>query len=439
MTLVYADAWLSVHGGDARDVLRELEPESVHCVVTSPPYWGLRNYDLPPGVWGGDSDHDHAWGEIERGKRKDILPPDQSKSKAPHGSDARGVIPLSEGLRNHGGQFCACGAWLGCLGLEPDPALYVEHLVEVFRAIRRVLRSDGTAWLNLGDSFASDGKWGGATGGKHAAGLHGQPVGRTRRFTGLKEKDLIGVPWAVAFALRDDGWWLRSDIVWSKNNPMPESITDRPTRSHEFVFLLAKSARYHYDADAIAEPATHAREAKYDPGTNGLGGDDRRTGVSTRRFKVPAGWNAGDTADDRVGRYATPHAGGRRQSPEPGEPGAFTIVDGQVMRNKRSVWTIATQPYPGAHFATFPTELVRPMIRAGCPPGGVVLDCFAGTGTVGLVAQQEGRRAVLIDLNPDYLRQCLSRTAREFGVGGPILEDHPAEHPEDSLWAEAVR
>lgn len=552
----YEDRWLQVFGGDCREVLRALPAESVHCVVTSPPYWGLRDYGLPPAAWGGDLDHAHLWGVVERGKRKDILPPDQSKSKSPHGSDARGVVPLGAAGRNDGGRFCECGAWLGCLGLEPSPDLYVEHLVDVFREVRRVLRRDGTAWLNLGDSFASDGKWGGSTGGKHVKALHGQSVGRARRHTGLKPKDLVGVPWLAAFALRDDGWWLRRDIVWSKPNPMPESTEDRPTSAHEYVFLLAKSERYYYDADAIREPfqsgpsdlrkmvegrerigglvkasgdpllrasgltnvgrkrsvgdptaaAAALAEIARDRRPSGWAESDDRSMVGRYPDKRPAGWNDGATSEDRRGRYKQDV----RQSVRGGDrtTGLNARWDASedagttpLGRNKRSVWTIATQPYPGAHFATFPTELVRPMILAGAPErvcsqcgaawrrivvptghvnrrelahhigrsatkvdstgwaptsrapdqweascahaapvaSGVVLDPFGGTGTVGLVAQQEGRRAVLIDLNPDYLRQCLSRTSREWGVGGKVLEDAGTEpHPEDSLWAEAA-
>ena len=186
----YQEAGSTIYQGDALEILRGLPAESVHCCVTSPPYWGLRDYEVN-----------------------------------------------------------------GQLGLERTPNEYVMRLVGILNEVRRVLRVDGTLWLNLGDSYANDGKWGGSTGGKHAAGLHGKQVGRQRRETGLKPKELVGIPWRVAFALQADGWYLRSDIIWAKPNPMPESITDRPTRSHEYIFLLAKAKQYYYDADAIAEPS----------------------------------------------------------------------------------------------------------------------------------------------------------------------------------------
>jgi DNA modification methylase len=303
-----------IRQGDCREVLRKLEAESVQCVVTSPPYWGLRDY----------------------------------------GVDSQ-------------------------LGLEPTPELYVEHLVEIFREVRRVLRSDGTVWLNLGDSYCSVGSSGpqGVDGqmanrtvvkaraqvrdSKAASGM-GAPQ-RPPSIVGIKPKDLIGIPWRVAFALQADGWWLRSDIVWSKPNPMPESVTDRPTRSHEYVFLLSRSARYYYDADAIAEPALNAGLVISTKGNDGMdqGYDGHRTRDGFRR-----GVTVGHT------------------------------------RNKRSVWHIATEPYPEAHFATYPTKLVEPCILAGSATGDLVLDPFCGSGTTGVVALRHGRRFIGIDLNPEY-------------------------------------
>lgn len=316
------DDWLTVHGGDCREVLSTLPDESVQCVVTSPPYWGLRDYGVD-----------------------------------------------------------------GQLGLERTPDEYVAAMVDVFREVRRVLRRDGTLWLNLGDSYAG----GDRTTGRNDAVRQGKQTGggfeagpRTKlgAITGLKPKDLVGIPWRVAFALQADGWYLRSDIIWSKPNPMPESVTDRPTKAHEYLFLLSKSASYHYDADAIREPWT----------------DDRQ------------GWS-GDTRDrDELVR--------RRHDATFRQDGGLTQKPTTSGRNRRSVWTIATKPYPGAHFATFPEALVEPCILAGCPEGGVVLDPFAGTGTVGAVAQRLSRRAVLIDLNPDYLRQLMVRNQQApLGLG----------------------
>ncbi len=346
--------------GDTLQVLRTLPDNSVQCRVTSPPYWGLRDY----------------------------------------------------GTR-------------GQIGLEPKPEEYVAKLVAVFREVRRVLRDDGTLWLNMGDSYANDGKWGGSTGGKHASGLHGEPVGRGKRETGLKAKDLVGIPWLLAFALRADGWYLRQDIIWAKPNPMPESVTDRCTKSHEYLFLLTKSARYYFDHEAFKEPAVRGYAGStFTKGKTALHQEDRAS------------------KKDRQEHAAT--------------------------RNRRDVWTIATQPYKEAHFAVFPTSLVEPCILAGAPArccavcgapyanevhhtkaiiqksertaqmgeegrtrsGGtqvapahsdvtysttstcrcaspaaapVILDPFCGSGTVGAVAKKFGLRFIGIDLNPKYL------------------------------------
>ena len=441
MSVHYADDWLTVHQGDCREVMAGMEPESVHCVVTSPPYWGLRDY-----------------GEA------------------------------------------------GQLGLEPTPELYVAAMVEVFRAVRRVLRADGTVWLNLGASFAGGDRTTGRndavrqgkqTGGGFEAGprtkigaggsgpspsrqperapaygsdgtgrqgssapgsaysdlcgecqavlsprttdtpqpqrvsplrssLTGRdteppgsgpaspdaspldvPVSTTTQsetpppgpcshcgncgaclsvlrsssrdarvcgrkswlnYTTFKPKDMVPIPWMVAMALQADGWYLRSDIIWSKPNPMPESVTDRPTKAHEYLFLLSKSARYFYDADAVREDYSGPM---YEGRNNGaiLNGDRNDRG-KTIGMSNPAG------------------------------------------RNLRSVWTIATQPYPGAHFATFPEALVEPCIKAGSPEGGTVLDPFGGSGTTARVANRLSRRAILIDLSTDYLDQAMVRNSQ---------------------------
>jgi DNA modification methylase len=228
------------------------------------------------------------------------------------------------------------------IGLEPSPDEYVAALVSVFREVRRVLRRDGTLWLNVGDSYA------GAT-----------PV-RWRRIANVKPKDLIGIPWMVAFALRADGWYLRQDNIWSKPNPMPESATDRCTSAHEYLFLLSRSERYFYDAAAISEDATARRQ---------------------QRLTAPT------------------------EHPKAKLSGGQNFVDGGIstIRNKRSVWTVATQPFAEAHFATFPPALIEPCIKAGCPVGGTVLDPFGGAGTTGLVADRLQRNAVLIELNPAYV------------------------------------
>lgn len=293
--------------GDCRQVLESLPSESVQICVTSPPYFGLRDY----------------------------------------GTDNQ-------------------------IGLEASPDEFVAQLVAVFREVRRVLKNDGTLWLNLGDTYATQG-W--AHGGRDdnqtgvgAKRLHldgaGDKVNRGAPI-GLKPKDLIGIPWRVAFALQADGWYLRQDIIWHKPNPMPESVTDRCTKAHEYVFLLTKSARYYYDAAAIAEPVTQS---------------------TIKRLTQP-------TIAQQMGSNRVP---GKTN----GNMKAVGSADGT--RNKRSVWTIPTKPFRGAHFATFPPDLITPCILAGSKTGDMVLDPFGGAGTTGLAANRLGRHATLIELNPAY-------------------------------------
>jgi DNA modification methylase len=257
------------------------------------------------------------------------------------------------------------------LGLESTPEEYVANLVEVFRGVKRVLRDDGTLWLILGDSynnFRSQMGPGQAVHGRNK--LNGKPAvkSRTRGTPGLKEKDLVGIPWRVAFALQADGWYLRQDIIWHKTNPMPESVTDRCTKAHEYIFLLSKSAKYWYDHEAIKEPAAQPDRVR----------------------------------NDIVGGASHVERG---QHSEGGE------FNGASTRNKRSVWTVTIKPFKGAHFATFPPDLIRPCILAGCPRGGTVLDPFAGAGTTLLVATEEGRNSIGIELNPEYAEITRKRLA----------------------------
>jgi len=310
---------IEIHMGDCREVLKTLPDQSVNCCVTSPPYFGLRDY-------------------------------------------------------GHDGQ----------VGLEETPDAYVAEMVSVFREVNRVLRDDGTLWLNLGDSYANVGKWGGSSGGKHVKSLHGSTgIGRGKRdYEDLKPKDLLGIPWRVAFALQADGWYLRQDIIWHKPNPMPESVTDRCTKAHEYVFLLSKSARYYYDHLAVMEPAQYGEQHA-----------NKATSWGTNR-KHPNKAN--------VEKYA--HKGDNNTCSK--------MEDGAHGRNKRSVWTVTTSPYKGAHFATFPPNLIRPCILAGCPQGGTVLDPFGGAGTTALVAEEEGRNSILVELNDKYVEMARTRTAQ---------------------------
>jgi len=371
--IFYEDGRVTLYQGDAVATLRDMPDESVHCVVTSPPYWGLRDY--------------HVDGQI---------------------------------------------------GQEDSLEAYLDGLVCVFREVGRVLRKDGTLWLNMGDAYAADagtdrkpttlagprvpagwtnrsqpkrihavskskriergsGRWGGGN----------NPAGGV-----FKAKDLIGLPWMLAFALRADGWWLRSDIIWSKPNPMPESVTDRPTKAHEYLFLLAKSSRYYYDHDAIRtalRPKTYTTfgTVRRDPGDgSGLIKSEnfgRDVPVRRPRMKAPDSWDTGPGAHGTILRKDKQRGHGRRHV---GFNDRWDLMSREEQQeagaNARDVWEIATQGYPEAHFATFPEDLVKPCILAGCPESGIVLDPFAGSGTTLLVAKNLNRHAVGIELNPDY-------------------------------------
>lgn len=284
----------------------------------------------------------------------------------------------------------------GQIGLEAHYSGYVETMVSVFREIRRVLREDGTVWLNLGDSYSASGKggnpegseWGGfmENKGRETAAMTNRTFGRPKPPEGLKPKDLVGIPWRVAFALQADGWYLRQDIIWSKPNSMPESVRDRCTKAHEYLFLLSKSQRYYYDAEAIAEPNAEV---------------DRPQSESRRQ--------------QRMSRIVAPvNGGGQSSKAAAGEP--THMMQTGATRNKRSVWEVATQPFPEAHFATFPPALIEPCILAGCPKGGTVLDPFGGAGTTGLVADRLGRSAVLIELNPEYAAMAERRIRNDAGM-----------------------
>lgn len=502
------DARATLLHADALDGLRAIPDASIHCIVSSPPYFGLRDYGLPRQVWGGDPNCDHQWETIWVANQNTGggVSRKQATNRGSFSTEPRrdgGPLPVKvDGPRGHHSDFCAlCGAWKGCLGLEPlhccgswamgeEPCshCYICHVRMIFRELWRVLRTDGTIWWNMGDSYAGSGGAGGdyAPGGlregqpryqgtgKQLAGGRGRrgpsgkhspdcgiPEERSNRFAmpGLKPKDLMGMPWRTALALQADGWWLRSDIVWAKGNPMPESVRDRPTRSHEYIFLFTKSQQYYYDMDAIREP--HA--------------EDSKARVQRGHHRTGHKWEDG--------------------------PGSQTIANdlSQALhpsgRNRRTVWQVNTKPFKGAHFATFPPGLVEPCILAGtsergcCPSCGApyarvvekgeplaewqascgadengeyhgqaqkeyeesgvqnasdvkarilagmrerrtvawspacncdagepipctVLDPFNGSGTTGAVALQHGRRYIGIDLNPEYLQLAVDRITR---------------------------
>jgi DNA modification methylase len=353
-----------IRQGDWIDVLRTMPDASVHCVVTSPPYWGLRDY---------------------------------------------GVV--------------------GQLGLERTPEEYVARMVEGFREVRRVLRNDGTLWLNLGDSYASTppgNKTLGVSGSSTLHGVNGES-GRyrdtlsksvqTKRSTivgGLKPKDLCGIPWMVAFALRADGWYLRQDIIWSKPNPMPESVRDRCTKAHEYIFLLSKSERYYYDQDAIKEPFAESTLPRADRANAGTAapGQQPHSGICGPRlpgsYKGSLPGRSDGPGQDRRSKNDMSEQRTKvdlnRNWESSEENGALGVG-----ANKRSVWSISTRPFPEAHFATFPPEIPETCIKAGCPENGTVLDPFNGAGTTGLVATRLGRNYIGIELNSEYITMSENR------------------------------
>lgn len=390
----------TLHRGDCRIILPTLAADSVQCVVTSPPYLGLRDYGVD------------------------------------------GQIGLED--------VPDCLGW--ATGLECGHC-FVCELVGVFRHVRRVLRPDGTCWVNLGDSYAGSGR-GGKSGGGSSTLEGGQdtqeraprvradvsdhqrdhsapgPTSRVLRRQGLKEKDLMGMPWRVALALQADGWYLRQDVIWHKRNPMPESTRDRCTKAHEYLFLLTKSPRYYFDQDAIREAAsanTHPRQAGN--GQKSPGGWDRSVGegghggVSAGRYGPPIGkgTTAARAAAGKVNGVGWGYADGQDAKPrtrkvqtngDATKNNASFDAAMAVMpetRNKRSVWTIATQAFSEAHFATFPEALVEPCILAGSRPGDLVLDPFMGAGTTAVVAERLGRRWVGCELNPDYADMAMAR------------------------------
>lgn len=319
--------------GDALETLKGMESESVNCCVTSPPYYALRDYGVD-----------------------------------------------------------------GQIGLEKTPEEFIEKLAAVFHEVKRVLKDDGTLWVNIGDSYWGSGSRGcdfkeyfDANGAKQ--GTSGGTINLTAlpKLAGnsgdIKNKDLIGIPWMLAFALRADGWYLRQDIIWAKTNPMPESVSDRCTKSHEYIFLLSKRGKYYYNAEAIAEPVAGSSTLRYMQNIEEQKGSDRVPGKTNGAMKAVLPKFGGN-------KYPDNNGGDHRKSGNEYEPTG--------LRNKRDVWHVSTGGFNGAHFATFSENLVKPCIMAGCPEGGTVLDPFSGSGTTGLCAVHNGRNYIGIELNPDY-------------------------------------
>ncbi|MDR2883405.1 MAG: site-specific DNA-methyltransferase [Alistipes sp.] len=319
----------SIYSGDAKEVLSTLPDNSIDCCVTSPPYYGLRNYGVA-----------------------------------------------------------------GQIGLEQTPDEFIDRLVGVFREVRRILKPEGNLWIVIGDSYNGSGKAGRnpeymgrhtSFGKPHNPKTCGYPV----RVAGLKPKDLTGIPWRLAFALQADGWWLRQDIIWQKPNPMPESVTDRCTKAHEYIFLLSKSRKYYFDRRAISEPVADSTVARCSQDVERQKGSDRVPGKTNGNMKACLPRYGGDKYTATPDKFHQTKSG--------------NMYDLRPTRNKRSVWTVSTKPCKEAHFATFPDTLIVDCIKAGCPPGGVVLDPFIGSGTTAVAALRNGRRYVGIELNPEYI------------------------------------
>lgn len=336
-----------VYLGNSLEVVKTLPDESVNCVITSPPYYGLRDYGVD-----------------------------------------------------------------GQIGLEESPERYIEKMVGLFREIRRVLKKDGTIWVNLGDSYAGSGKgqYGDghhSEGAKQATNIGSTIGGLPKTNSECKPKDLIGIPWMFAFAMRADGWYLRQDIIWSKPNPMPESVTDRCTKSHEYIFLLSKSEKYYFDHEEIQEEAVTqidpriGRREEYNGIRKGQEGTGNRAFVSLKTRPRFGGTKYGENDDPHYNTKS-----GKEWEPQ---------TDGEmVVRNKRDVWNVNVKPNKEAHFATYPEMLIRPCVLAGCPEGGVILDPFMGSGTTGIVARKLNRNFVGIESNPEY-QQMATRRICEHG------------------------
>ena len=355
--------------GNCLETLKQIPDGTVDCCVTSPPYYGLRDYGT--GKWvGGDPNCDH---KIEHTRKDSVCGVGTHSRMENDGIPVGGTIVKSKCPK--------CGAIRedSQIGLEITPEDYIENLVKVFREVKRTLKDDGTLWVNIGDTYYGHGGRGAdyhdsrddviQSSNKGFSDMQYVPI--MKGHSNLKEKDLIGIPWMLAFALRNDGWYLRQDIIWHKPSPMPESVKDRCTKSHEYIFLLSKNSKYYFDHDTMQEVANEENKKRYDY--------DFNTGKEQEDFRPDGASNT---------------------------PGKKEYTG---MRNKRDVWTVNSSSFKGAHFATFPEELIEPMILAGSRKDGIVLDPFMGSGTVGVVAKRNGRKYLGCELNPEYADMAQTR------------------------------
>lgn len=354
--------------GNCLEVLKNLPDNSIDCCVTSPPYFGLRDY-----------------GTIEQ------------------------------------------------MGMEKTPELFVSKMMDVFNEVKRVLKTSGTLWLNIGDSYAGSGKGKGDT----TASNYKQGTNRGTRENGInnhqssyvgngiKAKDLIGIPWMLAFALRSSGWYLRQDIIWYKPNPMPESVTDRCTKAHEYIFLFSKSAKYYYDIDAIRTTVKDSTVQRMMQQIEDQKGSNRVPGKTNGLMKAVGPGRKPAPQDNRGGNqgcstgikaYSHRGTGDKKLTGHSGNFDSDGNLIGDGMANKKSVWTVTTKPFSEAHFATFPQDLISDCIKAGCPENGIVLDPFMGAGTTAVVSRKLNRNFVGIELNPEYIQIANSRLSKELGM-----------------------
>lgn len=375
--------------GDSLFELRKLPAKSIHCCVTSPPYYALRSY--------------------------------------------AGIAPTSWPAMKYSifGFEIEVPAMVCELGHEPDAKQFIGHIILIFREVWRVLRDDGTIWVNMGDSYVTSGKDRTEAQANANSTLKGgletesQVLKQQSKITdGLKPKDMIGIPWMMAFALRDDGWYLRSDIIWAKKNTMPESVTDRPTKSHEYIFLLSKSQKYYYDAEAIKTPAAESSKQRWDQDVLSQTGSARVPGKTNGNMKavggpmknLPDGQTNIRKARDKQRGHHRRHAGFNDRWDS-----MTTVEQSSMGANKRTVWHIATNSFKDAHFATFPEELITDPIKAGCPIDGIVLDPFSGSGTTAIVASKLGRKFIGIEISKDYVPMSEKRINEELGMFSPLI------------------
>ena len=378
--------WNKIICGDSLEKLKELPDGVADCCITSPPYYGLRDYGT--GKWvGGDPNCKHESAKMST-RFERTMTETSAKQKTNAGSDVKQYIKVCP--------LCGAVREDKQIGLEETPEAYIEKLVDLFREVRRVLRDDGTLWVNIGDGYCNSNGFARASDSFQRQGRNDAPANDRNlsalHNSGLKTKDLIGIPWMLAFALREDGWYLRQDIIWHKPNPMPESVKDRCTKSHEYIFLLAKQQHYYFDYEAIQEEAT--------------GYDGRKDTMNKGSQKYSEEYMPKQTGETMASRKHE----------------RWQFKNECPVRNKRDVWSVCTKPNNEAHFATFPEELIKPCILAGSRLGGVVLDPFFGSGTTGRVAREYGRQYIGIELNPEYV-EIANRRAVEVQLSIFGMED----------------